>query len=101
MPKLRTIIYEDEASDFIDSETKNYPRLSQLIAAWEWRLSRDPDSGYLFSSISNGSDSDYYIIKTSSLFSNNDHKIIPIVPTIRIIYSYDNKEVNVFAISLA
>lgn len=83
---LRTIIESDTTQKTIDKLITQHPRLEDVYEALKWRLSRRPESGTLVKN-------SYWVIKSSNDFEIDD------IPMLKILYSFDDKEVWIHAIS--
>lgn len=86
---LRTIIESDTTQKTIDKLITQHPRLEDVYEALKWRLSRRPESGTLVKIVKNP----YWVIKSSNDFEIDD------IPMLKILYSFDDKEVEIHAIS--
>ena len=78
---LRTVVMSHEAQNVLDSEATIHPRLAEIYRGLEWRLCRDPKSGYK-------KDADNWIIRV-----NGDAAAR--VPTIVLLYRFDENEVEI------
>lgn len=84
MTTLRTIILSQEAQVVIDRESELHFRLEEVFDGLQWRLARDPKSGYPI-------DRTYWVIRL-------DGDPAARIPAIVVLYSFDADEVNVWRI---
>ncbi len=88
---IRTVIYDKEVAQAIDSEQENFFRLNDVIAAIEWLLARTPEVGV---PIPETTDPTYYLIGTEAMG-------IFEVPAVTVLYHFDDQTVTFYGIRIS
>lgn len=83
---FRTVTEDNVVQRTIDSLIIQHPRLEDVYDALKWRLSKKPESGTLI-------EEPYWILKSSNDFEIDD------IPMLKILYSFNDKEAIIHAIS--
>lgn len=88
MANARTIVCENKVEATVSDLIKEYPRMDDAWEAWKWRLAKDPITD------ATPVNDNTMIIKSSSLYSDYG------VPSITIMYSFSENEVNILSVKL-
>lgn len=86
---LRTVCEDASVMDTIDRELVKHPRLQQVYDGLKYRLARWPDKRGV------------KVVRTEDVFMMKTPDLLKLgIPTIRVLYTYDDNEVNVIAVDI-
>lgn len=80
----RTVVEDGAVTGFIERHQKKRPRLEEAYEGIKWRLARAPESGLKID------ESGKYLLKTADMQ--------PIMPGLRVLYTFDEHSVTIEAI---